>query len=126
MYNIVNNVTEYPGFLPWCGGAKIISQGSDTIDASILMKKGLLNHWFSTRNKLTENEKIEMTLLDGPFKVLLGTWTFRKLDDSSSKIELDLTFEFSASLATSALTPVFSQIADSMVKSFCARAYEEH
>ena len=66
-----------------------------------------------------------MALLDGPFKQLQGAWTFQALDQESSKIELDLTFEFSSGLATSVLTPIFSQIANTMVDSFCARAHEE-
>ena len=124
MYEIVNNVTAYPSFLPWCGGTKIISHSDGIIEASILMKKGPLNHWFSTRNALTENERIDMSLLDGPFKTLQGAWSFQKIDDESSKIELNLSFEFSSGLATSVLTPIFSQIANTMVDSFCARARE--
>ncbi len=124
MYEIVNNVMDYPKFLPWCGGVKIISQNDAVIEASVLMKKGLLNHWFSTRNTLTENERIDMSLLDGPFKTLQGSWSFQKIDEESSKIELNLSFEFSSGLATSVLTPIFSQIANTMVDSFCARAHE--
>ncbi len=125
MYEIVNNVAAYPSFLPWCGGTKIISQSDDIVEASVLMKKGLLNHWFSTRNGLTRYERIDIHLIDGPFKTLQGTWSFLKLDEESSKIELNLTFEFSSGLATSVLTPLFSQIANTMVDSFCARAYEK-
>lgn len=125
MYDIVNNVADYPSFLPWCDDARILYQGDTEMEASILMKKGLLNHWFSTHNRLIKNEKIEMALLDGPFKQLQGAWTFQALDQESSKIELDLTFEFSSGLATSVLTPIFSQIANTMVDSFCARAHEE-
>ncbi len=125
MYEIVNNIQAYPSFLPWCGGAKIVSQSSEMMEASVLMKKGPLNHWFSTRNTLTKNERIEMSLLNGPFKALEGAWSFLAIDEESSKTELNLTFEFSSGLATSVLTPVFSQIANSMVDSFCARAHEE-
>ena len=125
MYDIVNNVPAYPDFLPWCGAAKVISQHEGIMEASILMQKGLLNHWFSTRNQLTRHKRIEMNLLDGPFKTLHGVWSFQALDQTSSKIVLDLTFEFSSGLATSALTPVFAQIANTMVDHFCTRACEE-
>lgn len=125
MYEIVNNVADYPDYLPWCGGAKILSQNATEMEASVLMKKGLLNHWFSTRNQLVKNEKIGMSLIDGPFRQLQGEWLFHPFDAESSKIELNLTFEFSSGLATSVLTPIFSQIANTMVDSFCARAYEQ-
>lgn len=124
MYDIVNDIEAYPKFLPWCGGARINHRDETIMEASVLMKKGLLNHWFTTRNKLYSNERIEMDLVDGPFKVLQGTWEFCRIDEDASRIELDLTFEFSSGVATSVLTPVFSKIANTMVDSFCARAYE--
>lgn len=124
MYDIVNDVEAYPEFLPWCGGARIIHRDNTVMEASVLMKKGLLNHWFTTRNNLYINERIELNLVDGPFKLLQGTWEFHRLDEDASKIELDLTFEFSSGVANSVLTPVFSQIANTMVDSFCSRAYE--
>ena len=68
MYEVVNNVNEYPEFLPWCADAKILSQSDSLMEASILMKKTGVNHWFSTRNVLVKNKKIEIELLDGPFK----------------------------------------------------------
>ncbi len=124
MYDIVNDVSAYPDFLPWCGGAKTLSSGEDYLEAAVLMKKGPLNHWFSTRNQLTENEKIDMQLLDGPFRKLQGAWIFQALDSESCKISLDLEFEFSNMLTSTLLTPVFSQIANTMVDSFCTRAQE--
>lgn len=124
MYDIVNDVEAYPEFLPWCGGARINHRDETIMEASVLMKKGLLNHWFTTRNKLYSNERIEMNLVDGPFKVLQGSWEFCRIDEDASRIELDLIFEFSSGVATSVLTPVFSKIANTMVDSFCARAYE--
>jgi len=124
MYEIVNDVAAYPSFLPWCGGSKIMAEEDTTMDASVLIKKGKLNYWFSTRNQLVKNQSIDMQLIDGPFKTLEGTWRFKSLDANSCKIELDLEFEFSLGLASSLLTPIFSQIANTMVDSFCARAFE--
>jgi len=124
MFNIVNDVLAYPDFLPWCGGSNILSQDESSMDASILMKKGGLNHWFSTHNELIANQSIHIKLVDGPFKKLEGSWHFQRLEADSCKIELDLEFEFSLGLASALLTPVFAQIANTMVDSFCSRAYE--
>ena len=88
------------------------------------MKKGPLNHWFSTRNSLLRDQRIDMQLIDGPFKKLDGGWQFQKLDEQSCKVELKLDFEFSSDLTSKLLTPIFSQIANTMVDSFCARAHE--
>ena len=122
MYQIVNNVEAYPDFLPWCGGVKIHHQDRTSMEASILMKKGKLNHWFKTRNLMYPDQSIEMTLLDGPFKKLHGYWHFTPIDETGSKIELALNFEMGKSLAVILIAPIFTQIANSMVDSFCRRA----
>jgi ribosome-associated toxin RatA of RatAB toxin-antitoxin module len=124
MYEVVNNVAEYPEFLPWCAGAKILSQSETSMDASLLIKKAGVNHWFSTSNLLVRNKKIEMKLLDGPFKRLEGSWEFVEFDEQASKIILKLEFEFSLGLGKTLIAPVFSQIANTMVDSFCARTHE--
>jgi ribosome-associated toxin RatA of RatAB toxin-antitoxin module len=124
MYEVVNNVTEYPEFLPWCADAKILSQNETSMEASIQMKKAGVNHWFSTRNSLEKNKKIEIKLLDGPFKQLDGSWEFIELGDQGCKIILNLEFEFSHGLGKKLIASVFSQIANTMVDSFCVRADE--
>ena len=124
MFDIVNDVSRYPEFLPWCGDVKITSQSEQAMEASILMKKGKLNHWFSTANTMLVGERIEMTLVDGPFKSLDGVWEFIAFDESSSKVKLDLNFEFSSGITAVLLAPIFTKIANSMVDSFCSRAHE--
>lgn len=124
MYEIVNDVGAYSEFLPWCSEVKIISRDEHSMQAAILMKKGKLNHWFSTANKMVPGSRIEMTLIDGPFKSLDGTWQFIAFDETTSKVKLDLNFEFASGFAAILLAPVFTQIANSMVDSFCSRAHE--
>lgn len=124
MYEVVNNVNEYPEFLPWCADAKILFQSDSLMEASILMKKSGVNHWFSTRNVLVKNKKIEIELLDGPFKRLEGSWEFTDYDDQGSRIILNLEFEFPSGIGKVLIAPVFSRIANSMVDSFCTRAHQ--
>lgn len=94
------------------------------MEASILMKKGGVNHWFSTRNQLNPYHSIEIHLVDGPFKQLDGHWKFIELEPQACKIELDLNFAFSHGLVAALVAPVFTHIANTMVDSFCARAFE--
>ena len=124
MYDIVNAVEDYPNFLPWCASSKVLGQSETEMEASILMKKGALNHSFSTRNTLTVNEVIHMQLIDGPFKTLSGDWLFTPLSEQASKIELHLNFEFSNRIVGMLIGPVFTQIADSLVDAFCQRAHQ--
>ncbi len=124
MFDIVNDVEQYPDFLPWCAHAEIISQTDTSMEASIRMQKGKLNHSFSTRNTMKEGEFIEIKLLKGPFKQLMGTWYFTNLNADSSKIELNMHFEFSSRLLAMLIGPVFTQIVNSLVDAFCRRAHQ--
>lgn len=124
MFNVVNAVDEYPSFLPWCARSEILSQTETSMDASILMKMGKLNHSFSTRNTLEKDALIHMQLLNGPFKRLSGDWIFTPLKDENCKIELKLEFEFSSKIVAMLIGPVFTQIANSLVDAFCQRAHQ--
>ena len=126
LYALVNDVEAYPQFLPWCGDAKILARGPDSMDASILIRRAGLNQWFTTRNRLLADESIEMELLDGPFERLHGHWRFEPLDDSGCRIEFVLRFEMKRGLASAIIAPAFRKIADTLIDSFCDRARELH
>lgn len=125
MYALVNDVTAYPKFLPWCKSSKVISQSDTEMMASVEIAKGALNRTFTTKNNLQKNSRIEIALVDGPFKTLHGAWTFHPLKhDEACKIELDLVFQFDSGLMSIAARPVFTQIANSLVDAFSKRAVE--
>ena len=125
MYALVNDVTAYPEFLPWCKSSKVISQSDTEMMASVEIAKGALNRTFTTKNTLQKNSRIEIALVDGPFKTLHGAWTFHPLKhDEACKIELDLVFQFDSGLMSIAARPVFTQIANSLVDAFSKRAVQ--
>lgn len=124
MFNVVNGIEQYPEFLPWCASSQIIQQSENMMEASILMKKGKLNHSFTTRNTLVPDQKIQVDLVNGPFKYLSGHWTFTSISEQGSKIELNLEFEFSNSIIGFLIGPVFTQIANTLVDAFCQRAHQ--
>lgn len=122
MYKLVDDITAYSEFLPWCGGSQELSRSQDEVRASVAIAYSGLNKSFTTRNLLQSNKMIEMTLIDGPFKHLHGFWRFDSLGDDACKVRLDLEYEFSSKLVGLALGPVFGKIANTLVDSFCQRA----
>lgn len=122
MFALVDNVSLYKDFLPWCGGSEELSRTDDEVKASVVIAHSGLNKKFTTLNRLQKNKIIEMNLIDGPFKHLHGFWRFEALSEEACKISLDLEYEFSNRLIGMALGPVFSQIANTLVDSFCQRA----
>ena len=126
MYDIVNQVEDYPEFLPWCGGARLHHGDDTSLEASIKISVAGVEQWFKTRNSMVPGESIEIELVDGPFKRLQGHWTFTPLDEAGCKIELVLAFEFKRGIAATVIAPAFTRIANTLVDSFCQRAQELH
>jgi len=113
MYQLVNQVDDYPKFL---------KQTSDQIIASVEINKSGFNQSFTTINTLTPNQRIDMKLKEGMFKQLNGAWVFTKLNDQACKIELSLNFSFSSKILDLAISPIFTSIANSQLEAFVARA----
>jgi len=124
MFDLVNDVSAYPQFLPGCAGSNVLEENSDSMKAAVLISKGGVKQWFTTQNALARGEYIKMNLVDGPFSHLDGGWTFTKLADDACKIELNLHFTFSSKLAEMAFGRVFNSIASNMVNAFTTRAKE--
>lgn len=122
MFALVENIEDYPKFLPWCGGVDIGEQGVDTVVATLAIHYHGVRQRFTTLNRSSPSTAIEMKLVDGPFKSLNGVWTFKALRPDACKIDLDLNYEFSNILLEKIIGPVFGMIANSFVDSFCKRA----
>lgn len=124
MFELVADIPSYPKFLPWCGGARIVSARDDEVIAAIDIAYSGVHKTFSTRNLLQRDKMMEIRLLEGPFSYLQGFWQFKSLDEQSSKISLDLEFEVANKIVSLALTPVFSGIANQLVDRFHRRAVD--
>jgi ribosome-associated toxin RatA of RatAB toxin-antitoxin module len=122
MFELVNDFTRYPEFLPNCADAKGEYRSDNELDGSLLVKKAGVSKWFTTRNHLIPYQTINIQLVDGPFKYLTGAWHFTELDESACKVELKLEFEFSSKVIELAFGKVFNQIATNMVTAFSKRA----
>jgi ribosome-associated toxin RatA of RatAB toxin-antitoxin module len=127
MFALVDNVEEYPKFLPWCGGTLVDPQDEVTTHATIKIDYHHIQHSFTTKNKrsppsLTAPGLIEMSLLDGPFEHLDGYWQFTPLSENACKIQFRLHYTFSHKILEKLVGPVFHMIANSFVDSFIERA----
>lgn len=122
MYDLVNDINTYPQFVPDCVDAGILQQQDNVTKAFLEVEKLGFKKKFITLNRLTEPSSIEMSLVDGPFKKLLGYWSFTPISDHECKISFDLTFEFKSKLLDITFTPLFKDLMENMVKAFSNRA----
>ena len=124
LFELVNDVSSYPSFMPYCQAAEVIEQTPDTLTASLTLKKGSFSQSFTTKNTLYPHEKMVLTLVDGPFKKLEGIWTFEAKGDNITKVSLDLEYTFSSTLLAGMFGRVFHKVANNLVDSFHTRAKE--
>lgn len=122
MFELVNSIEEYPRFLPWCRSSKILKQDEQSVEATIDIAWSGIHKSFTTRNQLYPYERIDITLLHGPFRHLEGRWSFISYGDHGCNVRLDLEFELSGHLLEKIFHPIFHHIANSLVESFCKRA----
>ncbi len=126
MFELVDRVEEYPQFLPWCGGARVLEQSGDRKTARINIDYHGVRAHFTTDNVNRPPESIVITLKDGPFRHLHGEWRFRALGDAGCKVEFELAYEFATQLLDKAIGPVFGHIARTFVDAFVKRAEAGH
>jgi ribosome-associated toxin RatA of RatAB toxin-antitoxin module len=124
MFELVYDVGAYPRFLPWCHRTEVLSESDEQICGRIEVARLGIHQTFSTCNRYERPTRMDIALLDGPFRKLHGGWRFTPLKQDACKVELELEFEFSGGLIDKAFGAVFSQIANSLVDAFCKRADE--
>lgn len=122
MFALVDNVADYPQFLPWCGGTSVTVLDENKIRATVHIDYHHVKQSFTTENTRVAPQRIDISLLDGPFKLLDGSWHFIALTSTACKIEFRLNYEFSSKLLEKVVGPVFNYIASTFVEAFIKRA----
>jgi ribosome-associated toxin RatA of RatAB toxin-antitoxin module len=122
MYALVNDVESYPQFLPGCASTELISRTDEELVASLTISKAGVNQTFTTQNKLQFPDRMELSLVDGPFSHFVSVWHFQRLSDEACKVTFDIDFEVNGKIAGIAIGVAFKQMATAMVDSFVQRA----
>lgn len=124
MFELVNDFERYPEFLPGCRRARLLERDDSHLIGEMTLGRAGIEQSFTTRNDLIEPERIEMSLVSGPFKRLRGRWLFLPMGEEACKVCLELEFEFANRLLGMAFGKLFQQVAGQLVDSFTQRADE--
>lgn len=122
MYDLVANCEDYPAFLPWCAGGRILEQKGNIVCAELKIDFKGIKHAFTTENTNQPGSRIDLRLKDGPFRHLEGHWLFTPLAEDACRIDFRLEYHFSSSLLEKVVGPVFGHIAATFVDAFVKRA----
>ena len=125
MYALIQDVEQYPSFLPWCSGATVTAtDNAQTVRASLSIDYHGVRTSFTTENTHNPPANIEIELIEGPFRHLHGSWQLTPLGEAACKVRLRLSYEFSSRLLEKLVGPVFGYIANSLVEAFVKRAVQ--
>ena len=125
VFDLVADIERYPEFLEGCVGAEIHERGDETVTATLKLSRAGISHGFTTRNTMQRPERIELTLVDGPFDAFSGQWVFRALGDAACKTSLRLHFELASGLAGVAAGKLFDRVALDLVDAVVRRANQQ-
>lgn len=123
MYALVNDVASYPQFLEGCTGAAVLFADETSMVARLDLAKAGMHYSFTTRNQLTPNERVELSLVEGPFDHFRGQWQFLALNETACKVVLHLEFEMAGRLGKLALRVLFHGVANHLVDALVKRAH---
>jgi ribosome-associated toxin RatA of RatAB toxin-antitoxin module len=122
MFELVDRCEDYPLFLPWCSAADLKFRDSGRTVATLHINYHSVKSSFTTENDKEHPRSMLIRLVDGPFRRLEGSWSFRALAADACKIEFRLHYEFSSKVFEKVIGPVFSHIANTFVDAFVRRA----
>jgi ribosome-associated toxin RatA of RatAB toxin-antitoxin module len=121
MFDLVNDVEQYPKFLHWCRAARVDVRQGNTLEATLDIGVLGLQQSFRTRNTLQRPERIALELVSGPFRRLRGEWRFAAAP-SGTDVSLSLRFEVTVSPFGVLFSKIFEELAGAQMGAFAARA----
>jgi ribosome-associated toxin RatA of RatAB toxin-antitoxin module len=126
MFALVDDFERYKDFLPWVSAATLLETTDTERVGRLEVARAGLREQFTTRNVVTPPGRLAMRLLDGPFRVLEGVWTFDAIGEAEAprgtRVGLVLRFEFKSRVTDLLLASKFASSCDTLMDAFAKRA----
>lgn len=126
MFDLVIDVERYPQFLPWVTEAELHQRSDGDLLASMEMQRSGVRERFTTRNEFDRPAWMTMRLVEGPFRLLEGRWTFTPIGTAGTRVELEMRFEFANPLVSMLFGKSFEQSCGQLIDAFVSRARQQH
>ena len=127
MFKVVADVEQYPHFLPWVVGLRVLSRatmdgGRDVMHAEMAVGYGAFRERYVSRIDLdTLSRSIDVVQTDGPFRQLENHWRFEP-DERGCCVHFSIMFEFRSRVLNAVATRAFGRVMLRMTDAFEARA----
>ena len=126
MFALVDDIERYAEFLPWVTIATVVERSDCERVGQVTVSRAGFREQFTTRNTVSPPNRLAMKLIDGPFNVLEGVWTFDAIGETDAprgtRIHLELRIEFKNRLMDLMLAPKYESSCDAVVDAFVKRA----
>jgi coenzyme Q-binding protein COQ10 len=123
LFALVADVRRYPEFLPWCVGARVISQTDDKLVADLTIGFKLFRESFRSEVQLERPHDVHVQYMNGPFRYLNNHWKFVP-HPHGTQVEFFVDFEFRSRLLQAVIGTVFNEAVRLMVRAFERRAMQ--
>ena len=121
LYELVADIESYPGFLPWCLGARIRNREGNVLTADLVIGFKMIRERYTSRVTLTPGSRIDVAYVDGPMKRLTNRWHFLP-HPGGCKIDFYVDFEFRSRMLQTLIGALFHEAFRRMVGAFETRA----
>ncbi len=126
MFDLVIDVERYPEFLPWVSGAQLHEKSASELTASMEMQRAGVRERFTTRNAFERPAQMTLALVQGPFRVLEGRWSFQPIGEAGTRVDLEMRFEFANRVVSMLFGRAFEQSCNQLIDAFIVRARQVH
>lgn len=125
LFAVVADVKDYPAFVPWCSGARIIREDPQKLIADLMIGFGVFQESFRSQVTLKRPEQLQVQAVDGPLEHLINTWTFTPVEDKT-RVDFVIDFQFKSHLLDHVANEMFHQAATRMMSAFESRVHLVH
>jgi coenzyme Q-binding protein COQ10 len=125
LFEIVANIRDYPAFVPWCSGARILSESQHEIIADLVIGFGPFQESFRSQVTLDRPREVKVHAIDGPLEHLTNAWTFTPAGDKTH-IDFVIDFQFKSHLLDHVANGMFYEAATRMMSAFESRVHLLH
>ena len=127
MFALVADVERYPEFLPMCEALSVRSrkEREDTtlLVADMTVGYKALRETFTSNVVLKPNENvIDVSYVDGPFRYLDNRWRFEALPDGGSIVHFFIDYEFKSRILGAMMGAMFDRAFRMFAEAFEKRA----
>lgn len=127
MYDLVADVERYPEFVPFC--ERLTARGRrkegerEVLVADMTIGYKLVRETFTSKVTLDRPTfEIRADYLDGPFRTMENSWSFRSLTEGGCEISFCIQYEFRSRTLALLMGAVFERVFKAFAHAFEVRA----